>query len=30
MPTAHTEVCKPVTITKYQFPVADVKNYYKQ
>ena len=26
---AHTEVCKPVTITKYQFPVAVVTNYYK-
>ena len=26
---AHIEVCKPVTITKYQFPVAVVTNYYK-
>lgn len=29
MPTAHIEVCKPVTVTKYQLPVAVVTNYYK-
>ena len=26
MPTAHIEVCKPVTVTKYQFPVAVVNS----